>query len=152
MVVLELVYLVDFYLTFFNSEQYWAQRHARLLPSWWGPSLETSTPKRLLTNQHWRPSNSHHPTRQGLKQLSKQPMDKKSWLPCTCPGWDQDAPHIQCQRPWVQKIPKLAAINATIVDKTKGRELLKLQEEQKTLCQEYGVQEASNDCGVTVIE
>ena len=42
-------------------------------------------------------------------------------------------------------------INPTIIDETKGQELLKLQEEQKTLWREYDLKVAVISCGVTVI-
>ena len=42
-------------------------------------------------------------------------------------------------------------INPAIDDEKKGRELLKLQEEQKTLWQEHDLQEAGKACGVAAI-
>jgi hypothetical protein len=48
-------------------------------------------------------------------------------------------------------IAQPATINPAILDKTKGRELLKLQEKQKTIWQEYDLQEAVNNCGVATI-
>ena len=48
-------------------------------------------------------------------------------------------------------IAQPATINSEITDETKGRELLKPQEEQKTLWQEYDLQEAVKACGVTAI-
>ena len=49
-------------------------------------------------------------------------------------------------------IAQPATINPAITDETKGRDLLKLQEEQKTLWQDYDLQEAVNDSGVATIE
>jgi hypothetical protein len=48
-------------------------------------------------------------------------------------------------------IAQPATINPAILDETKGWELLKLQEKQKTLWQEYDLQEAVNNCGVATI-
>ena len=44
-----------------------------------------------------------------------------------------------------------AAINPNITDETKGRELLTMQQEQKTVRQEFDLQVAVVSCGVTVI-
>ena len=49
-------------------------------------------------------------------------------------------------------IPKTDAINLLILNNTKGRDLLKFQEYQNTLYQEYELQEAVNTCRVTAIE
>ena len=49
-------------------------------------------------------------------------------------------------------IPKPDAVNPLIVDDTKGRHLIKFQEDQETLWQEYELQEAVDACGFTVIE
>ena len=42
-------------------------------------------------------------------------------------------------------------INPVITNKTKGQELLALQQEQKTLWMEFDLQEAIKSCGVAVI-
>ena len=49
-------------------------------------------------------------------------------------------------------IPKTDAINLLILNNTKGRDLLKFQEYQNTLYQEYELQEVVNTCRVTAIE
>ena len=49
------------------------------------------------------------------------------------------------------RLAQPAIINPAITDETKGRELLKLQEEQKTLWQEYDLQVAVESCGRTII-
>ena len=49
-------------------------------------------------------------------------------------------------------IPNPDAVNLLIVDDMKGSNLLKFQEDQKTLWQEYDPQEAVDACGVTAIE
>ena len=49
-------------------------------------------------------------------------------------------------------IPKPDAINLLILDNTKGRNLLKLQEDHNTLWHKYDLQNAVDTCGVTSIE
>ena len=49
-------------------------------------------------------------------------------------------------------IPKRDAVNPLIANDTKGRDLIILQEDQKTLYKEYDLQEAVDACGVTTIE
>ena len=49
-------------------------------------------------------------------------------------------------------IPNPDAINLLILDNTKGRNLLKLQEDQKTLWYKYDLQDAVDACRLTSIE
>ena len=49
-------------------------------------------------------------------------------------------------------IPKPDAVNPLVIDNKKVRDLLKLQEDQKTFWREYDLQEAVDACGVTAIE
>ena len=49
-------------------------------------------------------------------------------------------------------IPKRDAVNPLIANDTKGRDLIILQEDQKTLYKEYDLQEAVDACRVTTIK